>query len=200
MIRSPRTFAVVAFVVALAFPAAAATTPGSTQKDTEAAFIDVAVPMSDPCLIADVRGDVVDYVNHSQPTTFGYSAYVADVCTGTVAAWVLPLATDNLDGSQWDVEPALRGADLNATLSGFDPLEQLAQPITFDLHWSGNKLPDGTAAVTGTVAFEGLVVALDNSITWNPWGSPDFPWAGLWQCRFTFTQTHDSGPGCLGQA
>jgi hypothetical protein len=106
-------------VVVLAFPAAGVSAGGSVQQDTEASLINLAVPSADPCVFTDARVDVVDLLHQGQPTTLTYSIFVSNVCTNENLASVGQLATDTLDDSQFSAAPALKGADLNATVMGF---------------------------------------------------------------------------------
>jgi hypothetical protein len=178
-------------------PASAATAP---QLNTEASLIGLTFPSGDPCIVYDVRVDVLRFVSPADPTLFFYSVFVQDACTGQFLQGITGLVEPVAIGkSAFVVEPGYTGADLNVTVDGFDFLDQSNAPITFDLHWSkppGSHLPDGLAAVTGTIARGELVINLDDSTTWNKWGSADFPWAGLWLCRFAAA----SQPHCLGQA
>jgi hypothetical protein len=184
----------------LVFPAVGASSPGQTQKNDEASLFAPSMLSADPCVSYTLDVDVLDFVNHAEPSTMNYGVFAFDTCTNTVLANVTPLATLNVDSSTFAVTPGLKSADLVGTVPGFDSANQVDAPTTFDLHWStpGN-LPSGAAVVTGTISTDGFVVTLDNSVSWNPWGASDTPWAGLWHCRFVDAQPHSSGPGCLGQ-
>jgi len=180
-----------------ASPASASTAP---QLDTEASLIGLAFPSADPCIVYDVRVDVLRFVLPDKPSLLTYSVGTQNACTGEwlqlISGLVEPAV---IDKSAFVVSPALRGADLTVTVSGFDSVDQSESPLTLNLHWSkpdGSHLPDGLAAVTGSVSRDSRVIVFDNSITWNKWASGPFPWAGLWLCRFAA----GSHPACLGQA
>ena len=46
-------------------------------------------------------------------------------------------------------------------------------------------------------ALESFSFVLDNSVVWHPFGSPSFPWAGLWHCVNSPIDRHS--PGSISQ-
>src|SRR5438067_2096013 len=77
---------------ALALPTTAALSGDITQLDTQVSLINVAVPTADPCVFDDVRVDVIDFVNHAQPTLLeNYGLFVYDACNNTGLAGIGPL-------------------------------------------------------------------------------------------------------------
>jgi hypothetical protein len=206
-LRSRRLWLIAALAAALCIPAGAtsATVPALF---TDAAVIDLAVPSVDPCVVYDVRAEAVRFVYPDEPSQLVYSIGVFNSCTGEFLDSIVPLTAPlPIDDSAFTVAPANTSADLNVTVPGFDPFDQSTAPLTINLHWSapqGSSLPDGLAVVTGTLTRGSLVIVLDNSITWNRWGSDTFPWAGLWLCRSAAIVKNPGGGGphlgCLGQS
>jgi hypothetical protein len=171
---------------------APAANAAAAQVNYEAALFGPAFPSADPCVVYDVRVDALRFIPPSDSPLVTGSVGVQNICTGE---WLSLISTDvvAIDESAFTVSPDLEGADLNATVLGFDSVDQTESPLTFNLHWSSQgNFSDGTAAVTGTITRGSLIIVFDNSITWNRWGSESFPWAGLWFCAF-----HG---GCIGQA
>ena len=198
----PRRFLLIlglALTVPLIMPASAASASTTPQRDTEASLIGLAFPSADPCIVYDVRVDVLRFVLPNDPSLLVYSVATQNACTGQFLQLISGLVEPAvIDKSAFVVSPANTGADLNVTVPGFDAVDQSESPLTLSLHWSqpdGSYLTDGLAAVTGTLTRGSLVIVFDNSITWNKWGSGSFPWAGLWLCRFAA----GSHPACLGQ-
>jgi len=128
-----------------ASPASASTAP---QLDTEASLIGLAFPSADPCIVYDVRVDVLRFVLPDKPSLLTYSVGTQNACTGEwlqlISGLVEPAV---IDKSAFVVSPALRGADLTVTVSGFDSVDQSESPLTLNLAWPRSRgLSAGTAA------------------------------------------------------
>jgi hypothetical protein len=176
-------------------------TPAVAQRE-QAALVDASMyidPLatSDPCVIQSVLIDVQDILAPEGTNWISYRVSAFNTCTNE---WLHEyLAPPQYEGfrqpiseSDFDASTGYARGDLVATLTAFDYVTNTETPIHFDLHWSTPPgASDDSFAVIGTITTQDLVVVLDESINWNPWGSElGLPWAGMWLCN---------SRGCVGQ-
>jgi hypothetical protein len=167
----------------------------------EAAVIDYAIPTADPCVIGGLFVDVEDFVNPNDTAfndTLFYLAFTQNVCTGEYLHFVMAEPVyQNIGESDFEYSNGHDVGDLNVTLPGFDWITMTQTSIALDLHWqSTHGVSDSSFTVMGTATAADFGIVLDDSISWNRWGSDvGASWAGMWPCRFASAGT----PGCLGQ-
>ena len=118
MRRTARLLVLGLLLVGLPAPAASATT--TPQLNTDASLFGLTFPSADPCIVYDVRLEVLDFVKPMDPTQFIWSVGVEDACSG---AFLQLLSTIGpyppIDQSAFVVDPGHRGAHLNVTVDGF---------------------------------------------------------------------------------
>jgi hypothetical protein len=205
-VRKAAPLIAVLIVLASVGASAARAVPPPNHVNYSAAFIVDSIPTADPCIIKFARAEVEDFVNAALSDQLSWSFGLADICTnGQWTSLIQYGGFETIPETAFSASQAASTADLTVTLTGFDSVAQITEPVTLNLHWES---PPGVmrdaAIVTGTLTSPRLTVELDDSIVWNEWSSifsdpelqPPFTVAGLWFCQF---RAHD-WPGCLGQA
>lgn len=198
----------VLIVLAAVGASAARAVPPPNHVNYSAAFIVDSIPTADPCIIKFARAEVEDFVNAALSDQLFWGFGLVDICTleyGYPTVLIQYGGFETIPETAFSASQAGSTADLTVTLTGFDSVAQITEPVMLNLHWES---PPGVmreaAIVTGTLTSPRLTVELDDSIVWNEWSSiftdpepqPPFTVAGLWFCQF---RAHD-WPGCLGQA
>jgi hypothetical protein len=195
----------VAAVAVTAFSTGTAGADPANDKYYDASLLNLSAPTSDPCVTADVRLEVQNYLDDLEPTVMRWSVALIDGCAGGYRAYLGQADNDPLyiRESDFVVDRADGTADLHTTVVGWDWLTRLTSDVTFDLNFSSDAaLSDHEVSVTGTVTTAFGQVLFGPEIEWNRWGS-DFPWVGLWLCMLhdqtTGPNFHDGwGPSCTG--
>ncbi len=198
MVRARCLLAVLALGLSLSVSAASASQP---QLNEEAALVIEGLPTADPCVVSSMVVDVLDFVPPLQSDQMYFGLSSTNICTGESVASVSPLPSDPwalIGESAFRISSGHDVGDLTVTLPAFDYVTQSETSVTFNLRWeSARGVSDPAVRVTGTASSGDLTVVLDDSITWNRWGSElGYPWAGMWPCRFAGPNNR---PGCIGQ-
>lgn len=190
----------VAAVAVLCAPSANAA--GLTQMNWEAPVLAPEIPTADPCLVDDVRVDVIDFhLPGLQDGLYNLSHARFDKCTGEyvhiLGTLELPVPIGEDD---FVISPGGRTAELRSiTVPMWNAETQSSVPVSVHLQWDLKdpaRAPDGEAVVTGEVRGPSFFTSLDSSLNWQPWGSEATPWAALWFCVFAGAPVE--APWCLG--
>jgi hypothetical protein len=168
-------------------------------QDDALAFAPIpSLPTADPCVfnefLADAHGNWIGPFNPG--TLLQFFFFKVDLCTGQTLVRISVPSFTPIDASDFIVSPTHDSADLNVTLPAED--STLGAPATVSLHWASTRAQsDGSATVTGTISSGSFSFVLDNSVVWHPFGSPSFPWVGLWHCVNSPIDRHS--PDCTSR-
>jgi hypothetical protein len=203
-VRKASPFIAVLIVLASVGASAARAVPPPNNVNYEAGFRAESIPTADPCIIEYASAWVEDFVNAALSDQLSWGFGLVDICTldkyGQATSLFQYGGFETIPETAFSASQAASTADLTVTVTGFDSVAQITEPVMLNLHWES---PPGvmrdTAIVTGTLTSPRLTVELDDSIVWNELNDPDdqppITAAGLWFCQF---RAHD-WPGCLGQ-
>lgn len=180
-------------VFSLSVPAAAYGERAELQLNEQAVLLGDTVPTSDPCVVASFGGEVIDFLSPRLEDEGSFFVGTTNICTGER---LHDVATSLISLSESDF--VYHGHDhghFSATLPAIDSALGVETTLAVDLVWTSIRgVSDPFFVVTGTLSSGDMLVTLDESIKWNPWGQFNPPQAVMRPCRFVL----DVGPGCFG--